>query len=74
MGNIRSCKEVKLQKRMKSVIQIVFVLAVFAIIENKWNINYIQTLPAQIQQKLLRKLLEKVFITNISTQCKHHTP
>ena len=56
------------------VIQIVFVLAVFAIIENKWNINYIQTLPAQIQQKLLRKLLEKVFITNISTQCKHHTP
>ena len=41
-----------------------------AIIGNKWYINYIQTLPAQIQQKVLRKFLEKVFITNKCTQNK----
>ena len=39
-------------------------------IENKWHVNYIQTLPAQIQQKMLRKILEKVFITEKCTQCK----
>ena len=33
-----------------------------AIIQSKWDINYIQTLPAQIQQ-VLRKILEKAFIT-----------
>ena len=41
-----------------------------AIIENKYDINYIQTLPAQIQQNLLRKMLEKVFITKKFTRCK----
>ena len=39
--------------------------------ENKWNINYIQTLPAQIQQKVLQKILKKVFITKKKyAQCK----
>ena len=33
------------------------------VIENKWDINYVQTLPAQIQKKVPRKILEKVFIT-----------
>ena len=41
-----------------------------AIIENKWNITYIPTLPAQIQQKVLRKILLKLFIINICTQSK----
>ena len=40
------------------------------IIKNKWDINYIQTLPAQIQKKLLQQMLEKVFITKKNTQCK----
>ena len=35
----------------------------------KWKTNYIQTLPAQIQQKIL----EKDFITNKFTQCKNIT-
>ena len=39
-----------------------------AAIEYKWDINYIQPLPAQMQQKVLRKILEKVFITKIYTQ------
>ena len=38
--------------------------------ENKWDINYIQTLPAQIEQKVLRKILEKIFITKVCVQCK----
>ena len=41
-----------------------------AIIEHKWDINYIEPLPAQIQQKVLRKILEKVFITQKCTQRK----
>ena len=41
-----------------------------AIIEYKLDINYIQTLPTQIQQKVLRKVLEKVFITKKCTQHK----
>ena len=41
-----------------------------AIIEHKWDINYIEPLTAQIQQKVLRKILEKVFITQKCTQCK----
>ena len=40
------------------------------IIENKKNINYIKTIPAQIQQKLPWTLLEKVFITKKRTQCE----
>ena len=32
--------------------------------------SYIQILPAQIQQKMLRKTLEKAFITKKYTQCK----
>ena len=40
------------------------------IIENKRNINYIKILPAQVQQKLLWTILEKVFITKKRTQCK----
>ena len=45
-------------------------ISLSAAIENKWHVNYIQTLPAQIQQKMLRKILEKVFITKKCTQCK----
>ena len=45
-------------------------ISLSAVIENKWHVNYIQTLPAQIQQKMLRKILEKVFITKTCTQCK----
>ena len=41
-----------------------------AILENKWDISYIQTLPAEIQQKVLQKILENVFITNKCTQHK----
>ena len=41
-----------------------------AIIENKWDINYIQTLSAQIRQKVLLKILEKVFITKKCSQNK----
>ena len=37
--------------------------------ENKWDINYIQTLPAQIQQEVLRKI-SKVFMTKKSTERK----
>ena len=44
-------------------------LSLSAIIENKW-VNYIQTLPNQIQQKVLQKILEKVFITKKCTRCK----
>ena len=40
------------------------------IIEHKRDINYIQILLAQIQQKVPRKILEKVFITKNCTQCK----
>ena len=40
------------------------------IVENKWDINHIQTLLAQAQQKVLWKLLKKVFITKKCTQCK----
>ena len=36
--------------------------------ENKWDIKYIQILPAQ--QKVLWKILEKVFISKKYTQCK----
>ena len=43
-------------------------------IENKWDIKYIETLFAQIQQKVLRKILEKVFITKKYVQSKNpHT-
>ena len=43
-------------------------------IENKWDIKYIETLLAQIQQKVLRKILEKVFITKKYVQSKNsHT-
>ena len=45
-------------------------LSLSAVIKNKWDINYIQTLPPQIQQKVLKKILEKVFITKKCTQCK----
>ena len=38
--------------------------------EYKWDINYVQTIPALIQQKVLRKILEKVFITTKCTQSK----
>ena len=38
------------------------------IIENKWDINFIQILPAPTD--VLWKILEKVFITKKSTQCK----
>ena len=41
--------------------------------ENKWDINHIQTLLSQAQQKLLRKILEKAFITNKWLNVKHHT-
>ena len=34
-----------------------------AITQCKWKINYIQTFPAQIQPKKLRKILESFFIT-----------
>ena len=37
------------------------------IIEHKRDINYIQILLAQIQQKVPRKILEKVFITKNCT-------
>ena len=40
------------------------------IIEKKLDINYIQTLPAQIQQNMLRKILGNAFITEKCTQCK----
>ena len=40
------------------------------ILENKWDINHIQSLPVQIQQKVLRKILEKIFITKKCIQCK----
>ena len=40
------------------------------ITEYKWYINYIQTLFAQIQQKMLQKILEKVSITKKCTQRK----
>ena len=33
-----------------------------AIIENLWDINYVQRLPVQIQQKVLRTILEKDLI------------
>ena len=39
-----------------------------AIIGNKWDISYIQTLPAQIQHNMLWKTLEKVSITKKYTQ------
>ena len=32
--------------------------------------NYIQTFPAQIQKKVLRKILVKIFITKKCSQCK----
>ena len=38
-----------------------------SIIENKWDINHIQTLLAQIQQKVLWKTL--VFITHLKNWC-----
>ena len=41
-----------------------------AIIGSKWDINYIQTLPAQIQQKVLQKILEKVFLAKKCAQYK----
>ena len=41
-----------------------------AIIEYKCDINYIQTLPAQIQQKVLQKIFAKIFNTKICTQRK----
>ena len=41
-----------------------------AIIENKWEINYIKALHAEIQKKLLREILKKFFITKKCTQCK----
>ena len=38
------------------------------------DINHIQTLSTLAQQKLLRKILEKTFVTKKCTQCKtsHH--
>ena len=41
-----------------------------AIIENKWDINHIQTLLTQAQQMLIRKILERALITKKLTQCK----
>ena len=41
-----------------------------AIIEYKLGINYMQASPAQIQQKVLQKILGKVFITMNCTQHK----
>ena len=35
-------------------------LSLSAIIENKWDAHYIQILPTQIQQKVLRKISENV--------------
>ena len=37
-------------------------------VEKKWDINYIQILTAQVQQKALRKILEEAFITRNCTQ------
>ena len=34
------------------------------------DINYIQSLPVQMQQKVLWKIWEKVFITKKCIQCK----
>ena len=39
------------------------------IIRHEWDINYIWTLPAQIQLNVRRKILEEVFIT---TKCTQH--
>ena len=41
-----------------------------AIIEYKLGINHMQASPAQIQQKVLQKILGKVFITMNCTQHK----
>ena len=40
------------------------------IVENKWDTNQIQALPTQDQPKVLRKILEKTFITKTYTQYK----
>ena len=40
------------------------------ITEKKLDINYIQTLPAEIQKNVLRKLLGNAFINEKYTQCK----
>ena len=40
------------------------------IYENKWDVKYIQISTTTTQQKVLRKILGKVFITCESTQLK----
>ena len=40
------------------------------IYENKWDVKYIQISTTTTQQKVLRKILGKVFITYESTQLK----
>ena len=49
-------------------------LCILAILENKWNINYIQILPTQILQKSLRKILKRSSFTKKSTECKTWHP
>ena len=43
------------------------------IVENKRDKNHIHTLLAQVQQKVLWKILSKDFITKKCTQCKTST-
>ena len=52
------------------LIKLLMSIKLSAIMEYKWDINYVQTIPALIQQKVLRKILEKVFITTKCTQRK----
>ena len=42
------------------------------LIENKWNLNYIQILPAQIQQKVLRKYWRRFSLLTNALNVKHH--
>ena len=42
----------------------------WAVIKNKWDINYIQRLPTKSNRKCYGKYWKKVFITKKCTQCE----
>ena len=53
-----------------SIKEVVNVNKVFsAIIEQKWDRHFIKTLSAQVRQNVLRRILEKAFITKKCTRC-----
>ena len=52
---------------IKEVVNVNKVLS--ALIEQKWDRHFFQTLSAQVRQNVLRRILEKVFITKKCTQC-----